>query len=406
MINFTLVGNLKAIKETDKFKPYQEREFDSGWVNRTLMFNAVCGDNRHMLTLQGGCYPQSKDYKVKTFSPSYSDDSGNRKQGEKIEIPWKDRLLQSSIEKVAVFKKTIVDLEVSGRRRDLENFATKLHEGGTLTDEELQRVGLKDESEVAEALEASKKKRREFITAWDAAEYVKRVLDSGEYENKKFYIRGQFECRWSDQNQQWYTNMIPQSIMLAKPDSADMSQGSTTLFFTSGAVDDMDLDEKNKYYVNAYTFEYDSTRKKNIPCPFQLVIPDKMSDKDGRSDSNDEARSKLVVKKFTVEDDSVKEYGVQFDILNGSQRMEITPDMLTDEQREELDLGMITMDDIRSELGSSVYGERIRENRYSGIMRGYSKGVKDTAYTSADLEIPPLEDVTEGLFDDEDSDEL
>ena len=131
-----------------------------------------------------------------------------------------------------------------------------------------------------------------------------------------------------------------------------------------------------------------------------------MSDKDGRSDSNDEARSKLVVKKFTVEDDSVKEYGVQFDILNGSQRMEITPDMLTDEQREELDLGMITMDDIRSELGSSVYGERIRENRYSGIMRGYSKGVKDTAYTSADLEIPPLEDVTEGLFDDEDSDEL
>ena len=405
-MNFTLVGNIKAIKETEKFKPYQEREFASGWTNKTLMFNMICGDNRHMLTLQSGCYPNDKNYKIKTTGPNYTDDSGNRKKGDRVEIPWKDRLLQDNINKVAPFLKTVVDLEVSGRRKELEYFATKLHEGGTLTDEELQRVGLKEDSEVAEALEASKKKRHEFITQWDAAEFMKKVLDSGKYDDKKFYVRGRFNCQWSDQNQQWYTSMVPQTIMLARPDSEYMSEGSAVLFFGPNAVDDMDLSEKNKYYVNAFTFERDSTRGKDIPCPFQLVIPDKLPDRDGKSDSNDEARAKHIVKKFTVEDDSVKEYGIQFIILDGAQRVEITPDMLTEEQQEDLDLGIITMDDIRNELGSSVYGERIRENRYSGVMRGYSKGVKDTAYTVADLEIPPLEDVTEGLFDDEDADDL
>ena len=64
MINFDLVGKLRLGQESDKFKPYQERRFDSGWTNRTLMFNAICGDNRHMLTIQGGTYPDRNDYKI------------------------------------------------------------------------------------------------------------------------------------------------------------------------------------------------------------------------------------------------------------------------------------------------------------------------------------------------------
>ena len=65
--------------------------------------------------------------------------------------------------------------------------------------------------------------------------------------------------------------------------------------------------------------------------------------------------------KFTVDDESIKEYGVVVNMLNGAQKTEITEDMLTDEQRDDLDCGLITMDDIRAELGSSVYGEKIRE---------------------------------------------
>ncbi len=45
----------------------------------------------------------------------------------------------------------------------------------------------------------------------------------------------------------------------------------------------------------------------------------------------------------------LKEYGVIVNMLNGAQRIEITEDMLTDEQKNDLDCGLITMDDIRAE---------------------------------------------------------
>ena len=404
-MNFDLYGKIKLGRETDKFKPYQEREFESGWANRTLMFNAICGDNRHMLTIQGGTYPNKSDYKIITFSQGSTDASGTKSRGEKIEIPWKDRLLQSNIDKVAAFRKFTVDLDEIEHRKNLETFANKVKEGTTLTDEELEKAGITEESQIFEALEKSNKKKKEFISAWDFAEFMKKVMESGKYDNSIFHIRGSFTCQWSDQNQQWYISMTPQQIYLAKPGTGEKSEGTATLFFTNNAVDDMDLEEKHKYYVNAYTFEYDSARKKNIPCPFQLVIPDKIPNVKGTDDGNDETRAKYVVSKFVVEDGTVKEYGVKFDILNGAQKVDITPEMLTDEQRDDLEMGLIDMSDIIRELGSSVYGERVRENRYSGIARGYTKGRKDTAYAESDLEIPPLspvEDVTAGLFDEDD----
>ena len=403
-MNFELVGKLKIGQESEKFKPYQERVFDSGWMNRTLFINAICGDNRHMLQIQGGTFPDKKDYKILTFGPSTVDDSGQRHSGERVEILWKDRMVQSNLDKVAEFRKYTVDLEEYGRRRLLENFAQKIREGTSLTDEELQSVGLTSESEVSEALEKSYKKKHEFLSPWDQAEFMKKVLDSGKYNDKKFYVRGVYTSQWSDQKQQWYTNMTPQRIYLAKKDAEDYSKGTATIYFTENAVDDGSLEEKHKYYVNAFTMEYDSTRKKNIPCPFQLVIPEEVASKSEKSKGSDKDRAKKIVEKFVVEDDSVFEYGVEFNILDGAQRMEITPDMLTEEQQEELDLGLITIEELRRDLGGSVYGERVRENRYSGVARGYSQGRKPTAYKADDLVIPPLEDVTEGLFDDDDDD--
>ena len=96
-------------------------------------------------------------------------------------------------------------------------------------------------------------------------------------------------------------------------------------------------------------------------------------------------------------------------MLNGAQKTEITEDMLTDEQKDDLECGLITMDDIRAELGGNVYGERIREYQFLKPAKGFTRGRVDTVYTEDDMIIKPLEeelpDGTEDLFDDED-DEL
>ena len=96
-------------------------------------------------------------------------------------------------------------------------------------------------------------------------------------------------------------------------------------------------------------------------------------------------------------------------MLNGAQKIEITEDMLTDEQKEDLDCGLITLDDIRADLGGNVYGDRIQEYQFLKIARGYTKGRNDTCYTDDDMVIKPIEEElpegTEDLFEDDSEDD-
>ena len=153
----------------------------------------------------------------------------------------------------------------------------------------------------------------------------------------------------------------------------------------------MSVEEKGKYYVNAWTMEYDSNRKGNIPVPVTITF------------SNENAKlATALKKKFTVDDDKIYEYGVEVSMLNGAQKTEITEDMLSDEQKEDLELGLITLDDIRKDMGQ-VYGERIQEYQFLKVGRGYSSGRKETAFTADDMVIKSVvEEATEDLFDDDD----
>ena len=401
---FEMVGKISLGKETDKFKPYSEHKYDSGWVKRRIMFNAICGDNRHLLTVDAGSFADGHG-DVFTFSKGSVDDSGNKVKGESLKIPFKDRLTSPKLAEVAEFKKFVFDLEKPNRRYKLEKAAEKIKEGTSLTDEELKDLELDSEAEVNDALEKSNKKRHEFISEWDFAEFIKKVIDSGKYADKKFFIKGNAEYSYSDNKQQVYESYIPQRIYLAADDAEEYSTATVKIIYNKDSLDDMSVEEKGKYYVNGYMFEYDRNRKANIPVPVTVTIPVSPEDADEKAKKKVDA----IKRKFTVDDDTYKEFGVEVNMLNGAQKVEITDDMLTDEQKEDLDCGLITLDDIRADLGGSVYGDRIQEYQFKKIARGYSRGRVDTVYTEDDMTIKPIEaelpEGTEDLFDD-DSDEL
>ena len=400
-MNFEMTGKLSISKETEKFKPWDERKYDSGWVKRRLLFNVTCGDNRHMLSVDDGSFEDGHG-DVYTFTKSTVDESGNKKKGESITIPFKERLTSPRIAEVAEFKKYIFDLEKPGRRYGLEKAAERLKEGRNLTDEELKNLGLENESEVTEALEKSKKKRHEFITKWDYAEFIKKVIDSGKYSDAKFFIRGNGEYSYSENNERVYESYVPTRIYLAADDTEESSTATVNILFNSESLDTMSADEKKKYYVNGWMMEYDNNRRGNIPVPVTVTIPLPSEDTDQKA----KRRIESLKHKFTVDDESIKEYGAVVNMLNGAQKTEITEDMLTDEQRDDLECGLITMDDIRAELGGSVYGERIREYEFVKPARGFTKGRQDTVYTAEDMVIRPIEetlpDGVEDLFDDDD----
>lgn len=396
-MNFEMTGKLSISKETEKFHPYTEKTYPSGWVRKQLLFNVTCGDNRHMLTVTAGAFADGHG-DIYSFTKGGVDENGNKVKGESIQIPFKERLTSPKLAEIAEFKKFIIDLEQPGRRYKLQNMADKIHEGKELTDEELKEVGLESKDDVTTALEKSNKKRHEFISEMDYIDFIKKVIDSEKYKDKLFFIRGNGEYQYSDNQQKVYESYIPTRIYLAADDAEPSSTATINIIFNSESLDEMSVEEKGKYYVNGHMMEYDQNRKANIPVPVTIVIPVPEDDEKGKK------KAEAFKHKFMVDDDTYKEYGAIVNMLNGAQKTEITEDMLTDEQREDLDLGIITMDDIRAEIGGNVYGDRIREYQLVKPARGFTKGRQDTVWTDEDMIIKPIEEAipdSEDLFENE-----
>jgi hypothetical protein len=405
-LTFEMVGKISLGKDTEKFHPYEEKTYEkSGWSNKTIRFNVTSGDNRHLLQVKAGAFADGHG-DVYSYTKGYTNESGTKVKGESIKIPFKDRLTSKRLPEIAEFKKFVFDLEKPNRRYKLEKAAEKVKEGTSLTDEELKDLEIESEDNLITAIEKSKKKRHEFISEWDFVEFIKKVIDSGKYSNNKFFIKGNGDYSYSEDKQKIYENYIPNRIYLASDDAEEYSHATFTILFNQDSFDEMSLEEKNKYYVNGWMMEYDQNRKSNIPVPVTVVINNvDETDKDAVKKLN------ATKRKFVVEDEKLYEYGCVVNMLNGAQKTEITDDMLTDEQREDLECGLITMDDIRAELGGSVYGDRIQEYQFLKVAKGWSKGRNATVFTTDDMRIKPIEsnvdsgEEIENLFEEDSIDE-
>jgi len=396
---FEFVGKIVPIKESEKFKPYEEKVFESGWTNRQFKFNMACGCNRHMLEIQGGAWSKEskKDNFVYTFSKATDDGHGNKVKGENIKVSFADRLKQSEIDKVAEFRKLIVDLEQPNRRYNLEKAIDKFKEG-TITTEQMETLGCNSIEECEKALEESKNKRKEFISSWDFAEYMNKLANSEKIKNKIFKVTGSYEFTYSEKNNQFYRHFVPSRIYLANDDEEQISQASLGLFFNRESIDDNDFADTGKYHVNAFIRQYDGSFKKEIASPITITI-----------DSNiDAKKAEGYKKKFTFPetDANWREIGVTVSILDGAQKVEITEDMLSDEQKENLEYGFITLDDIAKEIGGSVYGDKVQDIIITGLARGYSKGSQDTVYEDKDFGTPTSTSDEEDIFSDDDDIEI
>lgn len=377
---FEIVGKLSMSKATEKFSPYETTSFPSGWAKSRLLFNVQSAENRHMLTSEG-MYKEDGTGLVYTFTKGKTDPiTHERIKGENITIPWKDRNKAENIEKVAEFKKFVIDLEKYGRRYKLENAIEKQKEGN-LTEEDLKEIGI-EEDKLQEELELSRKRRKEFIAEYDFTEYLNKLISSGKIDKKLFKVSG--DIVHSEYNGKVYKKLVPSRIYLVEDNEPQISTGQITVFFNKDSLDEGSYESTKKYYVNGFVRDYDSQRKENVPVPIQLVI----------DDSNDDEKVSKVVniikKQFIVEDESWKEFGVKVKLLDGAQKVEITEDMLNDFQKEMLELEVISMDDIRKEIGGDVYGEKVQEMVIVNVARGFTKGRKDTVFIDSDFVIAPV----------------
>ena len=383
MNNFTFVGKIQAIKDTESFHPVEKKTFDSGWSMTTVKFNCISGTNRIMCLVQGGKWNDEKKNVVKTIAKTVTKEDGSVTRGEKIEIPWNKRFDEKEIEKVAGYRKFVVDLGDAQMRYALQN-AVKAFEEGNITDELIAKTGCNTLEDAKAALEKSMARRHVFLAESDFADFMVKVVASDKIKDTLFRISGYQEAQYNAEKDRFYVNYRVNRVDIAKEGLNPATDMNIDFYFGKDCVNDDDFDETGVGYINGYTTYFDNMVKKNGFMPMILVVRDK-------------AKLNVMKRRLVADDDEIKNVGFVGEVIQGANMSAITMEDLSDEDREDIECGLVTFEDLVAARGGQKVGDYITEIRLSG-WNARKKTIEDTTYTVDDMH-PARADVNE---DDDD----
>ena len=374
MVSFNWVGKIVPVKDTENFKGYEEKCYDSGWMSQKLKFNVVAGTNRHLVEINAGRWKKDeKNSVVYTYSKA---EEGEKSQP--IQIEWSKRNDPSEIAKVSGSRLFTVDTDYYQHRKELE-------EAG-------------DEAGLAE----SNKKCRHFIAASDFVEFARKVVNSEKAKDWTFRIRGNVNYSYSEKTGKYYAQYEVQKIYRVADDTEPSSEMNVNFFFAEGAVDSESYDETGKAVVSGFTNFYDSNTKKTWFCPLTLAL---------RGTTDEAGKKKLAVweKVFNkFEDDEIRKINLTCSKIDGAEKMDIKMEDLDEDTQMNIEAGLISLQDAIRDAGGKIFGDRVQEIRIEKLGRGSSKGSETTAYTVEDVNAKPHkeeemvdEDIVD-LFEDDD----
>lgn len=378
--NFQMVTRLSMPKATEKLQPYSE--FTSGdWAMPKLKFNALERDYSHLLEIDD-VYKKDGTGTVTVFTPATYDESGKKTgNGDKVTIKWKDRLDKKNIDLSANYRKYVLDTEEPAVRNIRKAVIDKLKDKKPLTKDELDTLGVTTDKEAKDRIVESQKKHQEFLTGYDMMNAVKAMLESGEFNGKKFHItRTRINESWNPKNNQFYETLEPVAIYLTD-DSADEYATMTVDFYYGKDCVEEDK-ENNRLLISGWVFNYVNNKsfKKNVFIPKTIVFTPNTTDKDKAK-----KQIEFMKKKFTVKDDKLKCVNVDLDMVDGSPRVAVTLKDLPEDIQDSVELGIMTEEEALRDhaSGSYIRGERVRELRFTKPRGSF----EDTEYTLADTEL-------------------
>ena len=234
--------------------------------------------------------------------------------------------------------------------------------------------------------------RKEFITDYDFIQYLKENVDR---------LKGKFTITGQSQSNVYQGKISQrfqiQNIYAATEDTKNALKVTTEYFFNKESIDTADWAEEKKVTINGYISSYIAEEKKNMFVPLTIVFDC------AKIDFTDEhyvnlCKAKLGMIGCELNDGKVKcklkgtgfySMAVILAYVNGSERVEFTEDMLTDTQREFIELGLKKLEDFRP--AGAVYGERTTMYKLINFdlntinKKDYSDGYIDTEMSEEDF---------------------
>ena len=383
MDSFTFVGTIRPIKDSDKLKGYEEKTFDSGWTNRTLKFNVTSGTNSMIVQVKGGCFTDSKG-SPKSENKIYTSIKGKDGKAEKAEIPFNDRKKASWLEKVLVWKKFIIDTELPDARKELYAIRKALDDGKSLTDEQFKFLGVDNLDAAKEAVE--KRARYEYLSEWDYTEVLNKYI-AKVGKDDMFKVSGNIEISYDSENNTAYKNYVVTKIEKMPKETTPEAYAIIDMYFNKDAFDATDWVEtpvegekvpavSGVGIVNAKQSYFASNKKYNIKgtfyTDFTFEVP---ASKKGYA-----LKFKLAAK--FDKDVLWKHIPVKLKVVDGAETVDLTYDMLTEDQKMDVDCGCYTLEELQKSM-SNIYGEKVRKYVFDSLIP--NKNAEDTAFTDDDM---------------------
>lgn len=338
---FEFVGKLKKIeKETEKFKAFDEKRYDSGWTNQTFKFNAINGNNSHIMQIRAGFWSNTDGSvdtgKMKIYTQTKADGGAKSQQ---LEVSFADRANPEILSRVAYFRKFGINLNKPGEDKNLANDHEYLFEG-------------------------------DFMNA------LRKLMDNPNFVGRRVHIKGAMDIQYGESTGVFYRTFTPTRIRFASDDEKDMMRLSIDLIYGADAIEEGD----GILRVNCYHRYYDANYRKDAckgqtTCPIPFVVRDtKVFD--------------MVRRRFTNFPDecTFAKLDATLDVINGTETVALTYDDLSDDAKENIDFGLSTLEDEIRLAGGTAYGDRVTELRFAG-----TRNAQGTAYESEDL-LPPRHD--------------
>lgn len=381
MNTFEFVGTLSIPKATEKFKPVADYD-KAHWKGHKVTFQVKNNENNTQLVEVMGGFNKDGSTVIKTTANEKGDDGKYKK----LEIKWADRNKPENIQAVANFRKFVFDMDVEADRWAIQRQIKALEASSTDSDAIVflqENYGM---TEGANALEFAKDllakslaKRKEFLSEYDFVEFLKTAIPK--CGNNVFVVTGVIES--SIYNGKGSQKFKVQQVKLAAPGTPQKFRGEMEIYFDNSCLDESMFTDIRKYFLNGYVRNYSSAHKKEIGIPTTVVIDGSKFDA-----SNEMATRQLNFLKslFTVEEkENFSVCGVKCVFANGVQKVEVTEDMLSPFEKEQIFLGLASIEDFKKAYGQAN-GEREREIKVVGLSTQYLKtGSKETAYTLSDF---------------------
>lgn len=257
---------------------------------------------------------------------------------EKMEVAWEDRFDEDIVNTVASYRRYTVDLgEEYGGRCD-------------------------------------------FITLYDLMQHLNKYLP--DYKGKVM-VTGQFTREWYAKKNTYLDKFKIQNVYAVEDETKSRLALTMDIYYNKDSIDKGEFNESKKIYLNGYIEQYmgKDEGRKMIPMTFIFSAAKYDLEKEKHKKLFDYKMSYIDIKNKTM-------VHIPWDIvlLRGAEEADFDEGMLTAKQKEQIELGLKTLDDFKPK--GIIMGDKINEYRlFDPKLTGdFADGLVDTEEKVSEFE--------------------